>query len=147
MYHHRETTKSINILWWTKDTLVTRMEWFLTNLNVLPQSFCSMQNTCIVLHMPFGEEPYWVSEWKDLSNSESQCCPDASFQVSSEFDIILWFKRRCLKNFKMATLVAIWTSSPMGNNRSPWSQHNVWRNHNLRCSKADNSELETVTRN
>ena len=39
------------------------------------------------------------------------------------------------------------TSSPMGNDRSPWSQHNVWRHHNLRCSKADNSELETVTRN
>ena len=35
----------------------------------------------------------------------------------------------------------------MGNDRSPWSQHNVWRHHNLRCSKADNSELETVTRN
>ena len=39
------------------------------------------------------------------------------------------------------------TSSPMGNDRSPWSQHNVWTHHNLRCSKADNSELETVTRN
>ena len=39
------------------------------------------------------------------------------------------------------------TSSPMGNDRSAWSQHNVWRHHNLRCSKADNSELETVTRN
>ena len=39
------------------------------------------------------------------------------------------------------------TSSPMGNDRSSWSQHNVWRHHNLRCSKADNSELETVTKN
>ena len=39
------------------------------------------------------------------------------------------------------------TSSPMGNDRSPLSQHNIWRHHNLRCSKADNSELETVTRN
>ena len=39
------------------------------------------------------------------------------------------------------------TSSPMGNDRSPWIQHNVWRHHNLQCSKADNSELETVTRN
>ena len=39
------------------------------------------------------------------------------------------------------------TNSPMGNNRSPWSQHNVWRHHNLQCSKADNSELETVIRN
>ena len=29
----------------------------------------------------------------------------------------------------------------MGNDRSPWSQYNVWRHH-LRCSKADNSELE-----
>ena len=39
------------------------------------------------------------------------------------------------------------TSSPMGNDRSPWSQDNVCRHHNLGCSKADNSELETVTRN
>ena len=39
------------------------------------------------------------------------------------------------------------TSSQMGNDRSPGSQHNVWRHHNLGCSKADNSELETVTRN
>ena len=37
------------------------------------------------------------------------------------------------------------TSSPMGNDRSPESQHNV--DHNLRCSKEDSSELETVTRN
>ena len=35
----------------------------------------------------------------------------------------------------------------MGNNRSPGSQHNVWRHHNLGCSKAGNSELETVIRN
>ena len=35
----------------------------------------------------------------------------------------------------------------MGNNPSPGSQHNVWRHHNLGCSKADNSELETVIRN
>ena len=39
------------------------------------------------------------------------------------------------------------TSSPMGNNRSPGSQHNVWRHHNLRWSKEGYSELETVTRN
>ena len=39
------------------------------------------------------------------------------------------------------------TSSPMGNDRSPGSQHNVWRHHYLQCSKAGNSELETVIRN
>ena len=33
----------------------------------------------------------------------------------------------------------------MGNDRSPWNQHNVWRHHNLQCSKSGNSELETVT--
>ena len=27
----------------------------------------------------------------------------------------------------------------MGNDRSQWSQHNVWRHHNLRCSRAVNS--------
>ena len=35
----------------------------------------------------------------------------------------------------------------MGNDRSTWSQHNVWRHHNLGCSKAGNSELKTVIRN
>ena len=39
------------------------------------------------------------------------------------------------------------TSSSMGNDRSPGNQHNVWRYHNLGCSKAGNSELETVTGN
>ena len=39
------------------------------------------------------------------------------------------------------------TSSPMGDDRSPESQHNVWRYHNWWCWKAGNSELETVTRN
>ena len=34
----------------------------------------------------------------------------------------------------------------MENDRSPWSQHNVWRHLNLRYSKAGNSELETMTR-
>ena len=36
------------------------------------------------------------------------------------------------------------TSSSMGNYRSPGSQHNLWRHHNLRCSEAGNSELEIV---
>ena len=35
----------------------------------------------------------------------------------------------------------------MGNDHSPGSQHNVWRHRNLGCSKAGNSELETVLRN
>ena len=35
----------------------------------------------------------------------------------------------------------------MSNDCSPESQHNVWRHNNLQCSKADNSELETVTMN
>ena len=64
-----------------------------------------------------------------------------SCRISNPFEI-LWLSllpARIKKN-KPA-------SSPMGNDRSPWSQHNVWRHHNLRCSKADNSELETVTRN
>ena len=45
-------------------------------------------------------------------------------------------------------IIKIVTSSPMGNDRSPGSQHNVWRHHNYyRCSKAGQSELETVIRN
>ena len=45
-------------------------------------------------------------EWNDLSNSESLCHCDASHQVSAQSD--LGFGRRChLKNFKMATMVAI----------------------------------------
>ena len=39
------------------------------------------------------------------------------------------------------------TSSPMGNDPSPGSQHNVWRYHNLGCSKAGSSEVETVISN
>ena len=35
----------------------------------------------------------------------------------------------------------------MNNDRSSGSQHNVWRHHDLRCSKAGNSELEIVIRN
>ena len=35
----------------------------------------------------------------------------------------------------------------MGNDGSPGSQDNVWRHHNLGCSKAGNSELEAVIRN
>ena len=39
------------------------------------------------------------------------------------------------------------TSSLMGYDDSPGSQHNTWRYHNLLCSKAGISELETVNRN
>ena len=35
----------------------------------------------------------------------------------------------------------------MGNDRSPGSQHNIWRHHILECSEAGNSELNTVTEN
>ena len=35
----------------------------------------------------------------------------------------------------------------MGNDCSLGSQINVWRHHNLRCSKAGHSELETVISN
>ena len=33
----------------------------------------------------------------------------------------------------------------MGNDRSPGSQYNVWRHHNLGCSKSGNSELDFGT--
>ena len=52
-----------------------------------------------------------------------------------------------ISNSELLSALKIWTSSPMGNDRSPWSQHNVWRHDNLRCSEASNSVLETVTRN
>ena len=38
------------------------------------------------------------------------------------------------------------TSSTMGKDCSPESQHNIWRLQVLECSKAGNSELETVIR-
>ena len=38
------------------------------------------------------------------------------------------------------------TSSPMGNDHSPESQHNVWKHHILGCTKAGNYELETAIR-
>ena len=48
-----------------------------------------------------------------------------------------------IAEYKVLTI----TSSPRGNDRSPGSLYNVWRHHNLGCSKAGNSELETVIRN
>ena len=49
--------------------------------------------------------PGWILEQNDFSNFESLCHCDASHQVSAQSD--LGFGRRCLKNFKMATMVAI----------------------------------------
>ena len=40
-----------------------------------------------------------------FSNSESPCHPNASHQVLAQSD--LWFGQRGLKNFKMATMAAI----------------------------------------
>ena len=41
-----------------------------------------------------------------FSNSESQCHPDASHQVSAQSDLL--FGKRCgLKNFKMTAMAAI----------------------------------------
>ena len=67
-------------------------------------------------------------------------------------------KKIAEEHFGSATLVQTATPGPKTTksntkkqvaqwDRSPGSQHNVSRHHNLRCSKADNSELETVTRN
>ena len=64
-----------------------------------------------------------------------------SCRISNPFEI-LWLSllpARIKKNKS--------TSSPLDNDLSPESQHNVWRHHNLRCSEAGNSELVTVTRN
>ena len=49
---------------------------------------------------------FWISEGNDFSNSESLCHCDASHQVSAQSD--LRFRRICcLRNFKMAAMVAI----------------------------------------
>ena len=49
--------------------------------------------------------PSWTLEWNYFSNSESLCHSDTSRQVSAKSD--LKFGRRCcLKNFKLATMVA-----------------------------------------
>ena len=56
----------------------------------------------------------------------------------------------CLERSKRSSnikYIFLKTSSPMGNDSSFGSQHNDWRHHYLRCSKAGNSELETVIRN
>ena len=50
-------------------------------------------------------------------------------------------KRNCDKK---RFLYELQTNGPMGDDRSPGSLHNVWRYHNWWCSKAGNSELETV---
>ena len=48
----------------------------------------------------------WISERNNFSNSESLCHCDASHQVSAQSDLGSG-NRCCLKNFKMATMVAI----------------------------------------
>ena len=50
--------------------------------------------------------PSWIPEQNDFSNSESLCPSDTSHQVLAWSDF--WFGRRsCLKNFKMAAILAI----------------------------------------
>ena len=49
--------------------------------------------------------PSWISEWNDFSNSESLCHCDASHQVLAQSNL-QFGKRRHLKNFKMAAMVA-----------------------------------------
>ena len=48
----------------------------------------------------------WILERNNFSNSESLCCSEASHKVSAQSD--LWLGRRCcLKDFRMAAVVAI----------------------------------------
>ena len=55
---------------------------------------------------PGIHRPSWIAKLNDLSNSESLCHSYASHQVSAQSN--LRFGRRCcLKNFKMAAMVAI----------------------------------------
>ena len=83
---------------------------------------------CDSLTFPFNELSALDSQWAN---------PGAFIQNGADWQ----------DNGAKKDTMGLETRSPMGNDRSPWSQHNVWRHHNLRCSKADNSELETVTRN
>ena len=48
----------------------------------------------------------WMSDWNDFSNSESLCHCDASHQLLAQSDL-RFGRRRRLKNFKMAAVVAI----------------------------------------
>ena len=53
-----------------------------------------------------GRWSSWIANGKDLSNSESLCCSDASHEVLAQSNLGFW--RRChLKNFNMATLAVI----------------------------------------
>ena len=52
--------------------------------------------------------PFWIPQRNNSCNSESLCHSDASHKVSAQSD--LWFWRKCcLKNFKMAVILDIWT--------------------------------------
>ena len=69
--------------------------------------------------------PSWIAEWNDFSNSESPCCSNASYQVSARSD--LQFGRRCrLKNFKMATMVAILDSGTEERFKQFWISMSLW---------------------
>ena len=50
--------------------------------------------------------PSWILELNEFSNSISPCHPNASQQVWAQSDLPFG-SRRCLKIFKMATVVAI----------------------------------------
>ena len=47
--------------------------------------------------------PSWILERKFFGNSESLCHSDVSHQVSAQSNLLFW-RRCCLKNFKIATM-------------------------------------------
>ena len=82
-----------------------------TNLAVLnlmsPQCLppsCSLIRLIVPSWPPWW--PSWILERKEFSNSKSPCHPNTSKQVWAQSDL-LFGSRHALKNFKMATVVAI----------------------------------------
>ena len=81
--------------------------WNRTNLAILNCHVTQMPPTKFGLNLTYHSgadmawifswwppwRPFWISERKDFSNSESLCCSDASNQVSAQSD--LRFGRRC----------------------------------------------------
>ena len=92
------------------DSRMEQLKQFCISMSLwcFPSSFSSIR-LMVWKEMSFEKfqlRPSWILEWNNFSNSESLCRTDASHQVLVQSD--LRFGRRCcLKNFKMAAMVAI----------------------------------------
>ena len=90
---------------------ISRWLWWWPSCILEMNNFSNSESLSLMLHIKFwlnptfglGGDVVWISEWNNLSNSESLYHSDASHKVLAQSN--LKFGRRCrLKNFKMAAM-------------------------------------------